>query len=194
MHIITVHGLHFAIEQQGFLRGATQADADRAIYLAVSRLRACDPAKLAEAHAADLAFSGGERDERPELIAEIESEADVESTRRWHDPNGASISLGAHMTDSTFTPVPSSWEMPGKDGDDWVVCTNGRKGKRRTIAHAYTEANAILIAAAPDLLAALQAFLRAPSIGSSGPGSITIEVQKFNIDAARAAIKRATEG
>ena len=53
--------------------------------------------------------------------------------------------------------------------------------------------NARLLAAAPDLLAALQAFLRAPSIGSSGPGSVTIEVQTFNLNAARAAIARATE-
>lgn len=38
------------------------------------------------------------------------------------------------------------------------------------------------------LEAALQAFLRAPSIGSSGPGSVTIEVQTFNLKAARAAL------
>jgi hypothetical protein len=43
----------------------------------------------------------------------------------------------------------------------------------------------------PDLLEALQAFLRAPSIGSSGPGSVTIEVQTFNINNARAAIAKA---
>lgn len=48
-----------------------------------------------------------------------------------------------------------------------------------------------LHAAAPDLLAALEAFLRAPSSGSAGPGSITIEVQTFNLNAARAAIAKA---
>jgi hypothetical protein len=49
-----------------------------------------------------------------------------------------------------------------------------------------------LISAAPDLLEALEAFLRAPSIGSDGPGSHTIVVQDFNIRAARAAITKAT--
>jgi hypothetical protein len=44
-----------------------------------------------------------------------------------------------------------------------------------------------------DLLAAVKAFLRAPSIGSSGPGSVTIEVQTFNLKAARAAIAKAEQ-
>lgn len=52
-------------------------------------------------------------------------------------------------------------------------------------------ADANLIGAAPELLDALKAFLRAPSIGSSGPGSVTIEVQTFNLNAARAAIAKA---
>lgn len=56
---------------------------------------------------------------------------------------------------------------------------------------AEQEANARLIAAAPDMLAALKAFLRAPSIGSSGPGSVSIEVQTFNLNEARAAIAKA---
>ena len=42
-----------------------------------------------------------------------------------------------------------------------------------------------------DLLKALESFLRAPSIGSNGPGSLTIVVQDFNLDAARAAIAKA---
>jgi hypothetical protein len=45
-----------------------------------------------------------------------------------------------------------------------------------------------------DLLEALKAFLRAPSVGSSGPGSSTIVVQDFNLRAARAAIAKATGG
>jgi hypothetical protein len=53
------------------------------------------------------------------------------------------------------------------------------------------EAAERLKGAASDLLAALEAVLRAPSIGSSGPGSISIEVQTFNLDAARAAIDKA---
>src|SRR5689334_19211469 len=52
-------------------------------------------------------------------------------------------------------------------------------------------ANAHLIAAAPEMLEALKAFLRAPSIGSNGNGSVTIEVATFNLDAARAAIAKA---
>lgn len=53
-------------------------------------------------------------------------------------------------------------------------------------------ANARLVAAAPELLEALNAFLRAPSIGSEGPGSSTIVVQEFNLRAARAAVAKAT--
>ena len=48
-----------------------------------------------------------------------------------------------------------------------------------------------LVKAAPDLLEALEAFLRAPHIGSDGPGSSTIVVQEFNLKAARAAIAKA---
>lgn len=53
------------------------------------------------------------------------------------------------------------------------------------------EQRARLIAAAPDLLEALEAFLRAPSVGSSGPSSSTIVVQDFNLRAARAALAKA---
>lgn len=49
-----------------------------------------------------------------------------------------------------------------------------------------------LLKAAPDLLAALKSFLRAPSVGSNGPGSATIVVQDFNFRAAEAAISKAT--
>lgn len=54
------------------------------------------------------------------------------------------------------------------------------------------DAHARLIAAAPELLAALHSFLRAPSIGSNGPGSATIVVQEYNIRAAERAISKAT--
>lgn len=54
------------------------------------------------------------------------------------------------------------------------------------------EDNARLIAAAPDLLRALESFLRAPSIGSNGPGTATIVVQDFNLRAAERAIAKAT--
>ena len=44
-----------------------------------------------------------------------------------------------------------------------------------------------------ELIAALEAFLRAPSTGSNGHGSISIEVTMFNLVAARAAIVRAEQ-
>ncbi|MFM2253773.1 MAG: hypothetical protein RJB68_2110 [Pseudomonadota bacterium] len=44
------------------------------------------------------------------------------------------------------------------------------------------------------LLDALKSFLRAPSVGSNGPGSITIVVQDFNMKAARTAIAEAQGG
>jgi len=53
------------------------------------------------------------------------------------------------------------------------------------------QANAYLYAAAPDLLMALEAFLRAPHSGSSGPGYSTIEVTDFNLKVAIAAIDKA---
>jgi len=55
-----------------------------------------------------------------------------------------------------------------------------------------TRARARVMAAAPDLLQALHSFLRAPHIGSDGPGSCTIVVQEYNLRAARAAIDKAT--
>jgi hypothetical protein len=45
-----------------------------------------------------------------------------------------------------------------------------------------------------DLVNALKSFLRAPSVGSNGPGSTTIVVQDFNLKAARAAIAKAEGG
>jgi len=64
--------------------------------------------------------------------------------------------------------------------------------------HETTDANVEFIVRAvnthDELLAALKAFLRAPSLGSSGPGSVTIEVQSFNLKAAEAAIRKAEGG
>ena len=51
---------------------------------------------------------------------------------------------------------------------------------------AEEDANAKLFAASPDLLAVVRAFLRAPSVGSSGAGSVAISVTNFNLEAARA--------
>lgn len=80
--------------------------------------------------------------------------------------------------------TPSPWSVGGVSGQEIY-------GGGRLIANAWTDADARLIAAAPDLLAALEAFLRAPSVGSGGPGSSTIVVQEFNRRAARAAIAKA---
>lgn len=87
--------------------------------------------------------------------------------------------------------TPGPWFVRDHEYGEFVYCKNGYiiSGpiNKRTDG-----ANARLIAAAPDLLEALKAFLRAPSIGSNGPGSSTIVVQDFNLRAARAAIAKAT--
>ena len=51
--------------------------------------------------------------------------------------------------------------------------------------------NKHLIAAAPELLECLESFLRAPSNGSSGHGSVSIEVQEFNLRRAKEVIEKA---
>ena len=43
------------------------------------------------------------------------------------------------------------WECVGTDGGEWVICRRDKDGKRRTVAHVYGEANARLIAAAPEM-------------------------------------------
>lgn len=101
--------------------------------------------------------------------------------------------------DQAHTPGP--WRCDGEDFTATVVSPAGW-----TIAksdHIHTAnlddaeemhvANMRLIAASPDLLDAVQAFLRAPSIGSNGPVTIIV-VQASNLDAARAAIAKATQG
>ena len=73
----------------------------------------------------------------------------------------------------------------------WGLASNNATNYRADY-RAECDANAHLIAAAPELLDALRAFLRAPSVGSAGPGAVTIAVQDFNLRAARAAIAKAT--
>jgi len=51
--------------------------------------------------------------------------------------------------------TPGPWESPGTDGGARVVCATIR-GKRRTVAHVYGDADARLIAAAPAMLEALR--------------------------------------
>jgi hypothetical protein len=99
----------------------------------------------------------------------------------------------------THTPGPWSFEQigvtdAGPNHDDvFDIGPCDREGAMRKRIATVVGDDARLIAAAPELLAALQAFMRAPSIGSSGPGSVTIEVQTFNLDAARQAIAKATQ-
>lgn len=68
----------------------------------------------------------------------------------------------------------------------------GKSADLGPISEEATEANARLIAAAPELLAGCQAILRAPSPGSGGPGSITLEFQTFRHREIAAAVARAT--
>lgn len=90
--------------------------------------------------------------------------------------------------------TPGPW-VAQKYKDDWYDVSQEAKPEHHEICMAaHTEADARLIAAAPELLEALQAFLRAPHIGSGGPGSSTIVVQDFNLRAARAAIAKAEGG
>jgi hypothetical protein len=62
------------------------------------------------------------------------------------------------MTTETAQHTPGPWAAPGTDGGEWVICHTDKGGKRRTLAHAYNEQNARLIAAAPELLAALNLY------------------------------------
>ncbi len=52
--------------------------------------------------------------------------------------------------------TPGPLECPGLDGGKWIVCTHKDKGRRRTLAHVYSEANARLYAAAPEMYEALK--------------------------------------
>ena len=88
--------------------------------------------------------------------------------------------------------TPGPWETPGEDGGERVICYQDSTGKRRTLAHVYDgeefgsmEANARLIAAAPELLAALQRSLNWLS-SYSGDGALGAYEQ------ARAAIAKAS--
>jgi hypothetical protein len=76
------------------------------------------------------------------------------------------------------------------DRPDWIAPFPGREHHANWCA-GVTHPDMRLIQAAPRLLAALESFLRAPSVGSNGPGSSTIVVQDFNLREARTAIAEA---
>ena len=94
--------------------------------------------------------------------------------------------------------APGPWSCIVEGNDAFVMpagdspCVTLIKLRGAGTSYSESLANARLIAAAPCLLEALEAFQRAPSVGSAGPGSVTIAVQAFNLRAARAAIAKAT--
>ncbi len=72
----------------------------------------------------------------------------------------------------------------------WNACENiPTESLLESGVASYEQATA-LVKQRDDLLGALKSFLRAPSVGSDGPGSITIVVQDFNLQAARAIIAK----
>lgn len=49
----------------------------------------------------------------------------------------------------------TTWECPGTDGGDWVICYKDKHGKRRTIAHVYNKEAARLVTKAPEMYSLL---------------------------------------
>lgn len=93
------------------------------------------------------------------------------------------------MTEHAPTPWNGTKCLCGHPScDKWRFYNQGAEGlfDRADFEFAQRAVNAH-----DDLVAVLKAFLRAPSIGSSGPGSVTIEVQSFNLNAARVALAKA---
>lgn len=93
------------------------------------------------------------------------------------------------------TALPWVVEPVKKHGDGYDVMTGSgfrdqifRTRFKRDADYSTHAANSY-----PKLVEALSAFLRAPSMGSSGPGSITIEVQSFNREGAIALLKELGE-
>ena len=84
------------------------------------------------------------------------------------------------------------WKTEGVTVTDWVTSDKDEaysptKGYVN-IRPLYTEPLAVKVNT--EMIEALRAFLRAPSVGSSGYGSSTIVVQDFHLRAARAAIAK----
>ncbi len=82
-----------------------------------------------------------------------------------------------------------SW-IAKKNDNGQAVIYDEDNGKN--IAVSYEHEHADLIAAAPDLLEVVRAFLRAPHIGSDGPASSTITVQDYTLRSAQNAVSKAT--
>jgi hypothetical protein len=83
------------------------------------------------------------------------------------------------MNNTTHTPAPTPWVI--RDNAPWFSVADDN---RHTVAcRIASEANAHLIAAAPDLLAALETLL---PVAATAFGALTVD-----LDAARAAIAKA---
>lgn len=100
------------------------------------------------------------------------------------------------ITASTAGHTPGPWRKSSHDSLKGVFHIDaGPMGyERKTVAiinaEKQSEANARLIAAAPDLLAALEAFEQGPPDGDNTDGWFA--QYALNLEAARAAIARAT--
>ena len=91
------------------------------------------------------------------------------------------------MSKQPTTHTPGPWTQGHVKGSAcYDIIGPDLTGKGREIVGSFrasqypndvNDANARLIAAAPRLLALVEALLRAPSVGSAGPGSTTIVLQ-----------------
>jgi len=100
------------------------------------------------------------------------------------------------MTESSHTPTPYKGNAEGvitdKSGKRIACCTMDivlRSADGQMLANRDFIVRACN--AHDELVEALRSYLRAPSVGSNGPGSSTIVVQTYNARAARAALKKA---
>lgn len=91
-------------------------------------------------------------------------------------------------TQDTSTPKPGTWHAwPERKSGRWIVSvTQNGTNNELVIAECHEEIKANLIAAAPDLLEALESLFR---VGPSG-----IIGQQFARDKALEAINKATQG
>lgn len=103
--------------------------------------------------------------------------------------------------------IESKREIPDLN-DDWMI----RKGCIKdpiaidtfyggaTVAYVNRHsgldgpANARMMCASKAMFKALESFLRSPSVGSDGPGTITLRVTDYNLKAAKEALAKATVG
>ena len=98
------------------------------------------------------------------------------------------------MTNAQHTPGPwLTWQQPNEEGTNyWRIRTSNERALGDTL-HGYCgEANARLIAAAPELLETLETLVRCIDMGSRIIADETIATQRY-VDSARAAIAKARE-